>query len=81
MIGYPEAATIIGCFFATGWTIVKAKGNRNNGNEVCKYHGSLMSDLASIKSSMVNLAVYVLKEAEKEGRDLQQEIINAMMKK
>ena len=78
MISYPEAMTIIGCFFAIGWTFIKAKGNTNN---ACRLHGPLMSDIASIKQSIVNLTVYVLKEAEKEGRDIQQEIINAMMKK
>lgn len=78
MIGYPEAVTIVGCFFATGWTIIKAK---TNGNGFCKSHGPLVSDIASIKNAVVNLAVYILKEAAEEGRDLRQEIINAMMKK
>jgi hypothetical protein len=77
MISYPEAVTIVGSLFVIGWTVVKSK----NGNSPCKLHYPLMSDLASIKSAVVNLAVYVLKAAEKEGRDLQQEIINAMMKK
>lgn len=81
MIGYPEAATIVGCVFATGWTIVKARGGKGHGNEVCKYHEPLMSDLVSIKNAVVSLAVYVLKEAEKEGRDLRQEIINTIIKK
>lgn len=77
MIGYPEAVAIVGCVFSVGWTVVKS----GNGNGPCKLHSALMSDLASIKNAVVNLAVYATKEAEKEGRDLQSEIINAMMKK
>ena len=78
MIGYPEAVTIVGCFFATGWTIVKLKPDKS---EFCKSHGKLTSDIASIKSAIVDLAVYIMKEAEQEGRNLQQEIIDAMMNK
>lgn len=77
MIGYPEAVAIVGCVFSIGWTFK----NSRNGQNVCGLHGALMSDLASIKNALVNLAVYATKEATKEGRDLQQEIINAMMKK
>lgn len=76
MIGYPEAAAIVGVSFSIAFGLVK---NKTNG--ICKLHAPLMSDIASIKSAMVSLSVYVLKESEQEGRDLQQEIINAMMKK
>jgi len=77
MIGYPEAVAIVGCIFSIGWTITKS----NNRNSSCKLHPPLMSDIASIKNAVVQLAVYVMKEAEQEGRNLQQEIISAMMKK
>ena len=59
-----------------GTTVIKIRSKK-----VCDLHFSLMSDLASIKNAMVSLTVYVMKEANHEGRDLQQEIITAMMKK
>ena len=59
-----------------GTTVIKIRGKK-----VCNLHSSLMLDLASIKNAMVSLTVYVMKEANHEGRDLQQEIITAMMKK
>lgn len=73
-LGTSVAACIL--IITIGTTVIKIRGKK-----VCNLHSSLMLDLASIKNAMVSLTVYVMKEANHEGRDLQQEIITAMMKK
>jgi len=73
-LGTSMAACIL--IITIGTTVIKIRSKK-----VCNLHSSLMSDLASIKNAMVSLTVYVMKEANHEGRDLQQEIITAMMKK
>jgi hypothetical protein len=77
---YPQALTAISLGLGGLWSASRVVGSFN-GKKVCGLHAPLMSDIVSIKNAMVQLTVYMMKEAEKEGRDLQQEIINAMMKK
>ena len=77
---YPMALAIIGSVaFVSGGgaSIFKTL----YGKPVCDLHGPLMSDVASIKNAVVNLAVYVIDKSTHEGRDLQKETIDAMMKK
>ena len=51
------------------------------GKKVCALHGALMSDIVSIKSAMIKVTIYVSDKATEEGRDLNKEIMDTMMKR
>ena len=55
------------------------------GKKTCEFHNKVMnvynSDIATIKSNLMLLTVYIMKQADAEGINLQEKIINSLMKK
>ena len=88
------AVAIVGVSLSTGWTIVKCKSRPNckehiavnnllnNWKEFSRLLISALSDIASIKQSVIDLSVFVCdKGPNGEGKCLRDKIIDEMMKR
>jgi hypothetical protein len=74
------AGGITGVAFAVASTVKSLYSKK-----VCSLHDgtilTITSDLASIKSCLMKVTTYVADKATQEGRDLENEIIDLLMKK
>lgn len=70
------AGGVTGTAWAVAYVFIATKRRR-----VCEYHGAFMSDLASIKTGIMKITAYVADKSTQEGRDLNKEILNSMMKR
>ena len=70
----------IGVAFVVGNTISNIYGKKT-----CKFHDKIIntytSDIATIKSNFMLLTVYIMKQADIEGINLQEKIISSLMKR
>jgi hypothetical protein len=66
--------------FAVGNTISNIYSKKT-----CEFHNKVInsytSDIATIKSNIMLLTAYIMKEADREGINLQEKIIDSLMKK
>lgn len=80
MDGYATAIAIIGSVgFISGGaaSVIKTL----YGKKVCDLHGALMSEIVSIKSATIKIAVYIADKSTEEGRNLNKEVMDSMMKR
>lgn len=68
-----------GTSWAIAWTIVQTKRK-----PTCEFHTTMVtaftSDIASIKTGIMKVTAYVADKSTQEGRDLNKEIMDSMMK-